>query len=250
MLDKLKKALEGKEIDFDINELQSDLDNLKQGFQDEIESTKNKSQQIGKEILLKELKSELGFEYDQRKNPENLKKAYSEKFGLKDAPANDDINNLTNNFNKQLEEKNAEIEKIKNTYKKESDDKIIIDSLRSEFSSFDGKTNYKTEDLITIAKSKGEFSVVDGKVFQSKDGDVIKNDQYQAITSTSFVNSMMQDGYIKKAEGGKIQGDIIGGGKQTMEQFILSQESKGINVNSQDFSENMNDAIKNGSIEL
>ena len=28
MLDKLKKALEGKEIDFDVNALQSDLDTL------------------------------------------------------------------------------------------------------------------------------------------------------------------------------------------------------------------------------
>ena len=101
MLDKLKKALEGKEIDFDVNALQSDLDTLKQGYNDEIESVKAKSQKIGQEILLKELKNDLGFDYEQRKNPENLKKAYADKFGVKDAPASEDIEALTSQFTKQ-----------------------------------------------------------------------------------------------------------------------------------------------------
>ena len=251
MLDKLKKALEGKEIDFDVNALQSDLDTLKQGYNDEIESVKVKSQKIGQEILLKELKNDLGFDYEQRKNPENLKKAYADKFGLKDAPASEDIDALTNQFTKQLEAKDKEINSIKDTYKKESDNKLILDSLKNSFSEFEGKTNYAINDLVTIAQSKGEFSVIDGKVFQSKDGEVLKNDLLQGVTSEAFDSSMMLDNnYIKKAEGGRVIGDETKGGKYSMDEFIASQEAQGVNVNSQEFAVNMDNAISSDTLQL
>ena len=251
MLEGLIKALEGKEIDFDVNALQSDLDTLKQGYNDEIEATKIKSQKIGQEILLKELKNELGFEYEQRKNPENLKKAYVEKFGLKDAPANEDIDALTNQFSKQLEAKDNEINSIKDTYKKESDNKLILESLKSSFSEFEGKTNYAINDLVTIAQSKGEFSVVDGKVFQSKDGEPIKNGMMQNVTSDAFASSMMlENNYIKKAEGGRVMGDETKGGTYSMEEFISSQAAQGINSNSQEFAVNMNEAIKSNTLSV
>jgi len=251
MLDKLKKALEGKEIDFDVNALQSDLDTLKQGYNDEIESVKVKSQKIGQEILLKELKNDLGFDYEQRKNPENLKKAYADKFGLKDAPASEDIDALTNQFTKQLEAKDKEINSIKDTYKKESDNKLILDSLKNSFSEFEGKTNYAINDLVTIAQSKGEFSVIDGKVFQSKDGEVLKNDLLQGVTSDAFASSMMLDNnYIKKAEGGRVIGDETKGGKYSMDEFIASQEAQGVNVNSQEFAVNMDNAISSDTLQL
>jgi hypothetical protein len=251
MLDKLKKALEGKEIDFDINALQSDLDTLKQGYTDEIESVKVKSQKIGQEILLKELKNDLGFDYEQRKNPENLKKAYVDKFGVIDAPASEDIEALTNQFTKQLEAKDKEINSIKDTYKKESDNKLILESLKNSFSEFEGKTNYAINDLVTIAQSKGEFSVIDGKVFQSKDGEVLKNDLLQGVTSDAFASSMMLDNnYIKKAEGGRVIGDETKGGKYSMDEFIASQEAQGINSNSQEFAVNMNEAIKSDTLDI
>ena len=102
------------------------------------------------------------------KTLKTLKKPYAEKFGLKDAPANEDIEAITNQFTKQLEEKDKQIESIKDTYKKESDNKTILESLKNSFSEFEGKTNYAINDLVTIAQSKGDFTVVDGKVFQSK----------------------------------------------------------------------------------
>ena len=251
MLDKLKKALEGKEIDFDVNALQSDLDTLKQGYNDEIESVKAKSQKIGQEILLKELKNDLGFDYEQRKNPENLKKAYADKFGVKDAPASEDIEALTSQFTKQLEAKDKEINSIKDTYKKESDNKLILESLKNSFSEFEGKTNYAINDLVTIAQSKGEFSVVDGKVFQSKDGEILKNDLLQGVTSDAFASSMMLDNnYIKKAEGGRVIGDETKGGKYSMDEFIASQEAQGVNVNSQEFAVNMDNAISSDTLQL
>jgi len=251
MLDKLKKALEGKEINFDVNALQSDLDTLKQGYNDEIESVKVKSQKIGQEILLKELKNDLGFDYEQRKNPENLKKAYADKFGVKDAPASEDIEALTSQFTKQLEAKDKEINSIKDTYKKESDNKLILDSLKSSFSEFEGKTNYAINDLVTIAQSKGEFSVIDGKVFQSKDGEILKNDLLQGVTSEAFASSMMLDNnYIKKAEGGRVIGDETKGGKYSMDEFIASQEAQGVNVNSQEFAVNMDNAISSDTLQL
>ena len=201
MLDKLKKALEGKEIDFDINALQSDIDTLKKGYNEEIESTKVKSQKIGQEILLKELKSDLGFEYEQRKNPENLKKAYAEKFGLKDAPANEDIEAITNQFTKQLEEKDKQINSI--------------------------------------------------KVFQLKDGEIVKNELRQNVTSDAFASSMMLDNnYIKKAEGGRLIGDETKGGKYSMDEFIASQEAQGVNVNSQEFAVNMDSAMSSGTLDI
>jgi len=251
-LDKLKKALEGVELDFELNDLQimpkSDFDTLVEGYKGEIESTKEKSQKIGQEILLKELKNDLGFEYEQRKNPENLKKAFIDKFG-KSEESNQDIEALQNKFTAQLEAKEKEIETIKSSYKAESDNKTIIDSLRSSFKSFEDKTNYKIDDLVTIAKAKGEFTVVDGKVFQSKDGEPIKNDLYQPITIDKFASDMMQEGYIKKAEGGRVIGDETKGGKYSMDEFISSQEAQGVNTNSLEFSENMAEAQKNGQLE-
>jgi hypothetical protein len=253
MLDKLKEALGEKASEFNFDDFQimpkSDFNTLVDGYKSEIEATKDKSQKIGKEILLKELKNELGFEYEQRKNPENLKKAYVEKFGKSDE-VDADYTALETKFNSYREEKESEIESIKSTYKAESDNKIILDTLRSNFENFEGKTNYKTDDLVTIAKAKGEFSVIDGKVYQSKDGEVIKNDLLQGVTSDAFVDSMMKDGYIKKAEGGRVIGDETKGGKYSMDEFIASQEAQGVNVNGQEFAENMDAAMKNGTLDI
>ena len=253
MLDKLKQALEGKELDFNLEDLhimpKSDFNTLIDGYKGEIESTKEKSQKIGQEILLKELKNDLGFDYEQRKNPENLKKAYIDKFGKPEQLGNEDVEALQAKFTKELETKEKEINNIKSTYKKESDNKIILESLRSNFSQFEGKTNYKVDDLVTIARSKGEFTVIDDKVFQSKDGEPIKNDMYQTVSSDAFVNTMMLDGYIKKAEGGRVIGNETKGGKYSMDEFIASQEAQGVNTNGIEFAENMAAAQKDGTLE-
>ena len=152
-LEKLKKALEGKELDFNLDDLHimptSEFNTLVEDYKGEVESTKIKSQKIGQEILLKELKNDLGFDYEGRKDPENLKK--------------------------------------------DADDRIIDEALRSSFSTFKDKSHYTIDDLVTLAKSKGEFSVVDGKAFQSKNGEVIKNDMLQVVTVDSYANSMMND---------------------------------------------------------
>jgi hypothetical protein len=253
-IEKLKKALEGVEIDFSLDDLQimpkSDFNSMIEGYKTEIEDTKVKSQKIGQEILLKELKNDIGLDFEGRKDPENLKKAYIEKFG-KPESRDEDIEALRNTFSKEMEAKNLEIESIRSSFKKESDDKIILASLKDSFDSFSDKTHYSADDLVTIAKSKGEFTVVDGKVFQSKDGEVVKNELLQGISVDSFASSMMKDGgYIKKVTGGKVLGDETKGGKYSLEEFYASQESQGISVNSEQAAENLNQAIINGKIEM
>jgi hypothetical protein len=61
---------------------------------------------------------------------------------------------------------------------------------------------------------------------------------------------MMKDGYIKKAEGGRVIGDETKGGKYSMDEFIASQEAQGVNVNGQEFAENMDAAMKNGTLDI
>ena len=252
-INKLKEALGDKASEFNFDDVKlmsnEDFTTLIDGYKEEIEATKEKSQKIGKEILLKELKADLGLEYEQRKNPENLKKAIIEKFG-KSEESNQDIEELQNKFTTQLEAKEKEIESIKSSYKAESDNKTIIDSLRSSFKSFEDKTNYKVDDLVTIAKAKGEFTVVDGKVFQSINGEPIKNDLYQPITIDKFAKEMMlEDGYIKKSEGGRVIGDETKGGKYTMEEFMAAAQANGENTLGIEFDQKVNDAQKAGIIE-
>lgn len=253
-LDKIKKALEGVEIDFDLDALhvmpKSDFDTLVEGYKGEIEDVKVRSQKIGQELLLKELKNDLGFDYEGRKDPENLKKAYVEKFGAPES-RDEDIEALRATYSQQLQDKDAEIESVRQSFKKEADDRVIRESLTQSFSQFKDKTHYKAEDLVALALNKGEFSVVDGKVFQSKGGEVIKNDLLQGVTVDAFANSMMSDGgYIRKAEGGKVVGDETKGGKYTLEQFYASQEAQGISLNGEEAAKNLNDAIVAGKIEL
>ena len=254
MIDKLKKALEGVELDFDIDDLQimpkTDFNTMVEGYKTTIEETKTKSSQIGKELILKELKNDLGLDYEKRKDPEALKKAYIDKFGKQEAPNNQDIEALQKKYSIELEAKDSEMEAIKTNYKAESDNKVILDSLRAQFATYSDKTNYKTDDLVTIARSKSEFSVIDGKVFQSKNGEPLKNDLLQGITDESFAKSMMLDGYIKTAEGGRVVGDETKGGKYSMDEFIASQEAQGVNVNGIEFSENLVEAQKAGTIEV
>ena len=253
-LKKLKKALEGVEIDFDLDSLkimeQSEFDSMVEAYKGEIEDAKIKSEKIGQEILIKELKNDIGLDYEGRNDPENLKKAYIEKFG-KPEGVNEDIEALRATYTKQLEAKDSEMESIKSSFKKEADDRVIKQSLMSTFSQFEGKTHYKPEDLVALALNKGEFTVVDGKVFQSKDGEVIKNDLLQGTTVDSFAKSMMTDGgYIKKATGGKVVGDETKGGKYSLDEFYASQEAQGININSEQAAKNLNDAISAGKIEM
>lgn len=252
MLDKIKKALEGQELDFNLDDLhvmpKNDYTSLIEGHKNELEDVKSKSQKIGQEILLKELKNDIGLDYEQRKNPENLKKAFIDKFGKSDDA---DIAQLQSNFDKLLSEKDNEIQSIKDGYKRDSDNRSIKESLIKEFSKFADKTNYKVEDLVVIAQNKNEFGVFDGNVLLSKDGEPIKNETYQTLNAERFVSNMMKDeGYIKPVEGGKIIGDKTKGGKYTMEEFISSQEAQGVNSNSLEFSKNLESAVSDGNIEL
>ena len=256
MIEELKKAIEEKELDINLDDYQimskEDFTTMVEGYKGEIESTKSKSSKIGQEILLKELKKDIGLEYDNRKDPEALKKAYLEKFGKPESD-NEDFEERFKlqgeKYTKELQDSNDRFETLKNSHKAESDNKTILESLRGEFSKFEDKTNYKTDDLVTIALSKNEFSVIDGKVFKSKDGEIIKDNLFQTVGPESFANSMMQDGYIKAVEGGRIVGDETKGGKYTMEQFIAAAESGGENINSLAFSEKLEGAVKSGIIE-
>ncbi len=261
-LEKLKIALEGKELDFNLEDLnimpKADFELLVNNYKTEIEDTKSKSeksgQKVGQEILLKELKEELGFEYEQRKNPENLKKAYIEKFGAPKESNNDELEARFKlqgeQYKTDLQTSNDRYDTLQATHKTESDNKTIHEALTASFAGYDGKTNYKTKDLVTLARSNGEFTVVDGKVFQSKDGEPMKNELLQGITSDAFAKEMMLEGdYIKKTEGGRIMGDETKGGKYSMDEFIASQESQGVNTNGLQFAENMAAAQKAGTLE-
>ena len=253
-LEKLKKALEGQDLDFKLEDFnimpKSDFDTLIDGYKTTIEETKTKSNKIGREEILKELKNDIGLDYEQRKNPENLKKAFIEKFGAPKETDNEDIKALQEKFTKELSDRDAKYDSLVESHKRESDTKSIREALSNQFASYKDKTNYKTEDLVTIALSSNEFTVVDGKVFQSKDGEPIKNDLLQGITPEAFAKNMMQGDYIKKVEGGRVAGDKKEGGKYTMEEFVAAQEAQGVNINGEQFTKNMNDAIKSEVLEV
>jgi hypothetical protein len=258
-LDKLKEVLGDKASEFNFDDLQimpkNDFELLVNNYKNEVETTKTKSNKIGREEILKELKNDIGLDYDQRKNPENLKKAYIEKFG---APEPSDNSDLEERFRLQgekyaldLKESNDRFETLQSTHKKESDNKLIHEALTTSFAEFDGKTHYKTKDLVSLAKANGDFMVVNGDVFQSQDGEPKKNKLLQAITTESFAKEMMlEDGYIKKAEGGRVIGDETKGGKYSMEEFIASQEAQGVSALSLQFDENMSAAQKDGTLEV
>ena len=73
----------------------------------------------------------------------------------------------------------------------------------------------------------------------------------KGVTSDAFASSMMLDNnYIKKAEGGRVIGDETKGGKYSMDEFIASQEAQGVNVNSQEFAVNMDNAISSDTLQL
>ena len=89
------------------------------------------------------------------------------------------------------------------------------------------------------------------KYFSLKDGEIVKNELRQNVTSDAFASSMMLDNnYIKKAEGGRIIGDETKGGKYSMDEFIASQEAQGVNVNSQEFAVNMDSAMSSGTLDI
>ena len=83
-INKLKEALGDKASEFDFEGVKimtnSEFDGLVDTYKAEIESTKEKSQKIGQEILLKSLKEDIGLDYEGRKDPEKLKKAYRKVF--------------------------------------------------------------------------------------------------------------------------------------------------------------------------
>lgn len=265
MIEELKKALEGVEVDFNLDDFKilsnEDFTSMVEGYKGDIDEAKVKGeksgQKVGQEILLKELKDELGFEYDQRKNPENLKKAYIEKFG-KPEPLKDGNKDLEEQFKlqgdqyaKDLKERDDKYESLKLSHKRESDNKAIKEALTTSFSSFGDKTDYKVNDLVKLAVLENEFIVDDdGNVFQSIDGEAVKNDIHQKITHEAFSKTMMLDGdYIKKSEGGRVIGDETRGGKYTIETYVAAAESRGENVNGIDFAEKMEVDQKNGLIE-
>jgi ribosomal protein S13 len=111
-------------------------------------------------------------------------------------------------------------------------------------------------DIISLmeTKFKTDLNEKDQLVGFGADGNMLKDSTTMSpLTGKDVVNVFFENNpqFLKKAEGGRGDGDNPGaGGKQTLEQFTKEMNEEGHATNGAEFNRVMNERLKNGTLQI
>ena len=247
-LDALQSAFEGFKV-IPAN----DFDQMKSNFQSELDDSKEKYQAegrtTGRELALKEIKNELGLEYEGRKNTVNLINAINEKFAN---AGSEEFGTKLTEITKQKDAIEKEFEGYKTQIKEESDSRFVNSALSKALAEYEGKTTLKGEDLLTLYTSRNTVKKGDSGLLIYQGNEIVKNETMQPLSVQDSIKNFVEGGYLKPtgAKGGKGLGDEAPAGKMSFERFEQSLVDQGYNRGSQEFNEQVNQATSNGTVEM
>ena len=239
------------EIDKYVIKPKSDFDSL-------LGNVKRDSYEIGRKELFKELGVDFegtGVHRDVNKSVEFIKKWNEENVNKAIEEAKIDPNKkydtLKQDFDKlqgNLSEWENKYNTLESTYKQKEQASTIKNTLLKEIPE---GTLLDKEDILALAMAKYQFGIDDDGFAISKNGEIQKNQSnMNRITPNEFMKEFVKP-YLKPIDGGAGGKDSNSGGKETsLEIFNKSMESKGINVGSEDYNEQMSLAMKNGTLKL
>lgn len=223
----------------------------KSDYDDLLNNIKKESSTAAVEIAIKNARNELGLDF-QGKTMENLLKSYAEKIEAEaKVDPNKKYDSLKSDFDKlqgNLKEWETKYTTLESTYKQKEQASTIKNTLLKEIPE---NTLLDKEDILALAMAKYQFGIDEDGFAISKEGVLLKNDSnMNRITPSEFMKTFITP-YLKPIDGGAGGKDSTGGNKETsLELFNKKMESKGININSQKYNEEMKLAMSNGTLKL
>lgn len=209
----------------------------------------------GREKLLKEMRDTAGLEYEGVKDPSNFINAFAEKTKkdvLKDAQIEPDkkIESLTKDLDilrSQLTEKDNKFIQLENEYKNKESQRQLDSKI---LGLIPDNTVIDKDDLLTIFKTKYELENGEAGVIVKKNGEQLKDDLRNPVGLEKVINEFASS-YISKATGGAGKSDDVGSFKAgSYEAFEKEMLSAGHKVGSLEFSQKMQERIKDGTLKI
>lgn len=223
-----------------------------------LNNIKRDSNEIGRKELFKELGVDFegtGVHRDVTRSVDFLKKwnedAVSKAIEEAKIDPNKKYDTLKADFDKlqgNLTEWENKYNTLESTYKQKEQASTIKNTLLKEIPD---NTLLDKEDILALAMAKFQFGIDEDGFAIMKNGEIQKNEANRnRITPNEFMKSFITP-YLKPIEGGGKGKDSVGGGKETsLDIFDKLMESKGINVGSEAYNEQMSLAMKNGTLKL
>ncbi len=215
-----------------------------------IKNIRDEANNAGREMLIKETRNNLGYEFD-GKTMDNLLKAHADKI-LKDAGTEPDakIQEQAVDITK-LQGVNADLQETINGLNLASTQKDS--KLKNEsdiLSSIEGELILPKMDIMTLFLTRYEVGMEDGKQVLKQGGAVLKNDLREPLTIQDIMPKFLEP-YIKPVEGGAGGGDSTGGGKEgTLEAFVKEMETAGKPQGSEEFNLEMSKRVTDKTLSI
>lgn len=217
-----------------------------------VENLKGEQKNAGLEIAIKEAKRELGYDFDGKKDINQLLQFHANKV-LEDAKIEPDT---------KIQELSSDKEKLQATNRtlQEQIDQLVQDGKAKDnqrriddniLGSINGELTLSKGQIATLFKS--EYSVVEdeGKLVVQKGGETLKDSTNLDPLSVGDVLGEFTKQFAKQAEGGAGGGDTNAPGKAgTLEAFNEEMAKKGINQNSEEYNQEMMKRIADNTLNI
>lgn len=219
---------------------------------DEYSATKDKAN----EMAMKAIKNASGFDIEGYKDPETFASAFKQKV-IEDAniAPTQKIKDLETDV-QTLQQNLLESDKKYNDYVSEQDGIRNRANKDTTLLGFIPSTGLKVDtDIALMAlknKANVDISFDDNKTLVTMNGQVVKDPKtLQPVDPNVFVTDKITElGLVDKASGGGGGGDEAGAAKGSYEDFQKRMEAQGVNPNSQEYSEKMQQEINDGTLKV
>lgn len=239
---------------------EDDFTTLKTNHTTELKEKETYSQQVGRELVLKEMKETVGLEYDGRKDPSKFIEAFktklTEEFGKPDEKVKSlevDLGKVRDEYaiiKEDLKVKDDEIDTIKLDFKKKEDVGTINKSLSNAYKEKKDLFKYASDDTIDLYLLQNNVKVVEGVVIPvDENGEPRKN----KLASTESIDNHFiawaeKTDKFKKPDGGRGDDFTPGNGVMSTADFIKSMKAKGIEPGSSEAMRELQKAIKDKTV--
>ena len=155
----------------------------------------NEGKQAQEEMLVKQAKKELGYEFEGKSfnqllnyHEEQLKTKYSKNSNERVQELEKDINKLKDTYTQEIETYKGQIQDLSGKYKNQSAKNLLLSIMPKD-------TVLKPDALITLFKSEYELDEDNGKVILKQNGEILKDPK---TTSPLDVKNVFNDWLVKE----------------------------------------------------
>lgn len=239
---------------------EEDFTTLKTNHTTELKDKETYSQQVGRELILKEMKETVGLEYEGRKDPSKFIEAFKSKLTKELGEPDVKVKSLEGDLEKvrteyatledDFKKKDVEIADIKLDHKKKEDVGTINTSIQAAYKEKKDLFKFGSDDTAKLYLLENSVKVVEGVVIPVDENGEPRKNKLRSTESLEnhFFEWAEKTDKFKKPDGGR--GDNFKGvnGVMSTSDFTKAMKSKGIEAGSSEFQRELQKQMKEGAV--